>query len=309
MRAAEAGKQSVCLVELKARFDERHNIEQGRALEQAGVHVAYGFPDLKVHAKTTLVVRREGDRLRRYVHIGTGNYHSVTARLYEDVGHLHGRRGHRRRRRRPLQLPHRLRPAAEASASCSSRPPRSGTRLVALIRQVAAAAAEGKRAEIKLKVNALTDPGIIDELSGRRGRRREDRHRRAQHLHAPPGRRADHRAQRARTLPRAQPASSSSTPATSSHYLIGSADLMPRNLDHRSRSSCPVESQRAQAELNTIFDTLLQDNRQAWQLDATGRWTRLKPAEGEKPKVAQTALMRRAQLRERRQAEYRNRGR
>ena len=94
-----------------------------------------------------------------------------------------------------------------------------------------------------------------------------------------------------------------------SHYLMGSADLMPRNLDHRVEIVVPVESQRAQAELNTIFDTLLQDNRQAWQLGANGQWTRLKPADGDKPKVAQTALMRRAQLRERRQAEYRNRAR
>ena len=84
---------------------------------------------------------------------------------------------------------------------------------------------------------------------------------------------------------------------------------MPRNLDHRIEIVVPVESQRAQAELNTIFDTLLADNRQAWQLGADGEWTRLQPDEGEKPKVAQTALMRRALLRERRQAEYRNRDR
>ena len=86
IECAGQGKESVCLVELKARFDERRNIEWSREMEEAGVHVVYGHPSLKTHAKAVLVIRREGDGVRHYVHVGTGNYNNVTARAYEDFG-------------------------------------------------------------------------------------------------------------------------------------------------------------------------------------------------------------------------------
>jgi polyphosphate kinase len=307
VRAAEAGKQTVCLVELKARFDEGRNIVQGRALEQAGVHVVYGFPDLKIHAKTTLVVRREGDRLRRYVHIGTGNYHAVTARLYEDVGiftadeeiaadvadlfnYLTGF-GRPQRFRKLLVAPDTLRP-----------------RLVELIRQVAAAAEAGERAEIRVKVNALTDPGMIDELEkAAEAGARVDIFARSICMLRPVNERITVRSVLGRFLEHSRVYIFHA--GEQSDHLIGSADLMPRNLDHRIEIVVPVESQRAQAELNTIFDTLLADNRQAWQLGADGGWTRMAPDNGKRGQVAQTALMRRARMRERRQAEYRNRDR
>src|SRR6266700_1662103 len=163
IEAAEKGKQAVCLVELKARFDERRNIGWARALEQAGVHVVYGFPNLKIHAKTTLIVRREGDDLRRYAHVGTGNYHATTARIYEDVGVFTADPeigediadlfnfvtgfGRPQRFRHLLVSPFNLR-----------------KKLVERIKEVADAAANGKHARIRIKCNSLTHPEVIEEL-------------------------------------------------------------------------------------------------------------------------------------------------
>ncbi len=112
IRATERGKQAVCLVELKARFDERANITWARSLEEAGVHVVYGHPALKTHAKCILIVRREGDGVRHYVHIGTGNYNPNTARIYTDFGLFTVDEDIGDGRGRPVQLPHRLRAPA-----------------------------------------------------------------------------------------------------------------------------------------------------------------------------------------------------
>ena len=208
IEAAERSKQAVCLVELKARFDERRNIEWSRAMEQAGVHVVHGFRDLKIHAKTTLVIRREGGVLRRYAHIGTGNYNGVTARLYEDLGlftddeaitsdvadlfnHMTGF-GRPQKFRKLLVAPFNLR-----------------TRLIDHIRAVADAAASGKPATVRMKVNSLTDPAIIEELYRASQAGARDRHHRPLDLLAsarrprPLG--SDPRALDRRPLPRAQP--------------------------------------------------------------------------------------------------------
>jgi polyphosphate kinase len=306
--AAEAGKQSVCLVELKARFDERRNIEWARALEQAGVHVVYGFPNLKIHAKTTLVVRREGDRLRRYVHVGTGNYNSVTARAYEDVGlftadedigadvadlfnYLTG-----------FAQPQRFRKLLAAPFALRAR----------LIEEIRGVSAAGKKGRIRLKVNQLTDAAIVDEL----------------YRASQAGARIDIIARSICTLRAGVEGLSETirvrsvlgrflehsrifvfeTPERSA-YFMGSADLMPRNLDHRIEIVAPIENQRAQAELNAILDQLLGDNTTAWELRSDGSWERLKPHKGERAAPTQAALMRRAQIRARRQAEYRSRAR
>jgi len=295
IQAVEQGKQSVCLVELKARFDEQRNIDWGRSLEQAGVHVVYGFPDLKIHAKTTLVVRRESGGLQRYVHIGTGNYHATTARIYEDAGLFTADPditadvadlfnfvtgfGRPQRFRKLLVAPFNLRKG-----------------LVEHIRAVGAAAQAGERARIRIKVNNLTDPAIIDALYAASQAGAEiDLIVRAICMLRPgvPGmsERIRVRSILGRFLEHSRlycfEAGEQKT------YLMGSADLMERNLDHRIEVLVPVEDAAARAELEAIYKGLLNDNAQAWELSAAGTWTRVEPQKHERRRPAQVVAMRR----------------
>jgi polyphosphate kinase len=298
IEAAENGKQSVCLVELQARFDERRNIQWSHELERAGVHVVYGFPNLKVHAKATLVVRREPGGLRRYVHIGTGNYHSVTARLYEDFGlftadpeiaddvanlfnYVTGF-GRPEEFRKLLVAPFNLR-----------------DRMIEEIRKVGEAAAAKRHALIRLKVNNLSDRAIIEALyaasqagatielitrsicavcPGVKGLSETIRvrsvlgrfleHSRVFHFEA-----GDDRV-----------------------YYVGSADLLPRNLDHRLEAVAPVDDQRLQHRLAAALDALLADET-AWELRADGSWTQRSAKKGEQLRSGQVTLMRSARRR------------
>jgi polyphosphate kinase len=304
IEAAEQGKQSVSLIELKARFDERRNILWSRSLEQAGVHVVYGVPNLKIHAKTTLIVRRELDELHRYVHFGTGNYNTLTARGYEDFGvftadpdttadvadlfNMLTGFGRPRSFRKLLVAPFGL---------------RSG--LIEHIRTVGRAAADSKDARIRIKVNNLNDPEIINEL----------------YAASQQGVKVDIVCRSICTLRPGVPGLSETIRVRSvlgrflehsrvfvfeagdkATFLLGSADLMPRNLDHRIELVAPIEDGRAQAELLRGFDVLLADNVSAWELSPEGRWMKLRPRKGERSRPTQGVFMRSARARARRRA-------
>jgi polyphosphate kinase len=297
--AAERGKQTVCLVEIKARGDERRNIEWSRALEQAGVHIVYGFPDLKIHAKTTLVVRRETGGLRRYVHLGTGNYNAVTARAYEDFGLFtadediaadvadlfnyltgFGRPAHFRKL---LVAPFTLR-----------------ERLIEEIRTVAAAAEAGKKARMRIKVNGLTHPQVIDELytASEAGAKVELLVRGVCSLR--PGVTGLSEQIRVRSVIGRYLEHSRLflfDAADRSVSFMGSADLMPRNLDHRVEVVTPVEDLALQAELSSTFEALWRDNASSFELEAGGQWQRVQAKKDERPRSGQQTMMRRARRR------------
>jgi polyphosphate kinase len=299
IEAAENGKQSVCLVEIKARGDERRNIEWSRALEQAGVHVVYGFPTLKIHAKMTLVIRREAGQLRRYVHIGTGNYNSVNAKAYEDFGLFtadeeiaadvvdlfnyltgFGRPAHFRKL---LVAPFTLK-----------------QRLVEEIREVADAARLGRKARIRIKVNGLTDVDVIDELyrASEAGARIDLLIRGVCSLRPGVAGMSDGirvRSVLGRFLEHSRLFHFEA--GDSSRFYLGSADMMPRNLEHRVEVVAPIEEVGAQNEMASTFDALLADTAASWELDHNGVWHRIRPKKEDRSRSAQAVLMRRARRR------------
>jgi polyphosphate kinase len=301
IEAAEEGKQTVALVELKARFDERRNIEWSRKLESAGVHVVYGFPTLKIHAKGTLVVRREEDGLRRYAHIGTGNYNAVTARLYEDFSlftadeeitadladlfnYMTGF-SRPQRFRKLLVAPFNMRQA-----------------LVAHIRECAEAARAGKKARIRLKVNHLADEEIVTELYAAADEGAEIEIFARTTCALQPRKHGGKEDIRVRTLLGRFFEHSRFCifeAGGKSTFLLGSADLMPRNLDHRIEILVPVEDARSQQLLTRTFDSIMQDTRQSWVLRSDGTWQRVRTKKGERGQSLHGSLMRRARARAR----------
>jgi len=290
--AAETGKQVAVLVEVKARFDEASNIGWARALEQAGCHVAYGLVGLKTHSKTALVVRRERGGIRRYVHIGTGNYNAKTARLYTDLGLLSCDEdlgadltdlfnsltgyAHGGRYRKILVAPNHLREQVvelierTAERHSTRRPGRSVMQMNALvdaacIRALYAASRAGVQIDLIVRGICRLRPGVPGVSENIRVRSIVGRFLEHSRIWTfANGKRRDH--------------------------YIGSADLMPRNLDLRVEVVTPVTDPDLTGRLQEILDVMLADNQQAWELSVDGTWQRRQPADGEERVATHKAL-------------------
>jgi polyphosphate kinase len=292
--AAQRGKQVAVLVELQARFDEANNIAWAKTLESFGVHVAYGLPGLKTHTKTVLVVRREPEGIRRYVHIGTGNYNSKTARLYTDLGLFtcspsigadvsdlfNSLTGFSRQRlyRKLLVAPANLR-----------------ERVLELVAREAALARDGRPARIVAKMNSLVDAEVITAL----------------YRASQAGVDIDLVVRGICCIRPGVPGVSDRIRVTSivgrflehsrlwyfqndgkHEYYIGSADWMVRNFDRRVEAVTPVEERTLHPRLRSLLDVCLADNRQAWVLQPEGHYLQRRPADGEEERSSHRMLLR-----------------
>jgi polyphosphate kinase len=291
IRASERGKQAVCMVELKARFDEEANIHWAKSLEEAGVHVVYGIPGLKTHVKAILIARREGDRVREYVHIGTGNYNPTTARLYTDVGLFTADPEIGADVAEMFNfLTGYGRPAEYRKVLVS--PTTMRDRFLGEIAATIAAHREGQEARIALKMNSLVDARCIQAL----------------YEASQAGVRVDLNVRGICCLRPGVPGISENIRVVSivgrflehsrvyafqrggeTRVLTGSADMMPRNLDSRVELVAPVEDPELRAELLDVLERCFADNTNAWELDSTGVWSRLDPQMGE-PRSVQAEL-------------------
>jgi polyphosphate kinase len=287
IRASERGKQAVCMVELKARFDEEANIHWAKSLEESGVHVVYGIPGLKTHVKAIVVARREGDRVREYVHIGTGNYHPKTARLYTDFGLFTADEEIGADVAEMFNfLTGYGRPAEYRKVLVS--PTTMRDRIIEEIETTVAAHRAGEEARIALKMNSLVDAACIRALyEASRAGVRVDLNVRGICCLRPGvpgvsenirvmsivGRFLEH--SRVYTFQRGE----------NTRVLIGSADLMPRNLDSRVELVTPVEDPGLKAELLDALELCFAENANAWELDSDGAWTRLRPENGQRRSV------------------------
>ena len=287
IRASERGKQAVCMVELKARFDEEANIAWAKSLEESGVHVVYGIPGLKTHVKAVLVARREGDRVREYVHIGTGNYHPKTARLYTDFGLFtadpeigadvaemfnfltgYGRPAeYRKVLVSPTTMRDRILEEIEATVTAHEAGEEARIALkmnslvdAACIRALYRASRAGVRVDLNVRGICCLRPGVPDVSENIR-------------VVSIVGRFLEH--SRIYSFQR----------GAETRVLMGSADMMPRNLDSRVELVTPVEDPGLRDDLLDVLERCFADNANAWELDSAGVWTRLAPENGRRRSV------------------------